>query len=65
LDELVFLKHGIGVIAVYINPLLAIWFFVNFITIIRKVVKDEKYTSMLWIGSIILAWLFFHSLSSS
>lgn len=46
-------------IAIYLNPFIAIWFFVNFTTIIRKIVKGEDYDSNLWIGSLLLAWLVF------
>lgn len=46
----------IALAAFYLNPILSIWFFINFVTIIRKIVNGEVYTSKLWIGSILLAW---------
>jgi len=51
----------IGVAAFYLNPILAIWFFVNLTTIIKRIVKDEDYESMLWIGSLLLGWIVFSS----
>ncbi|WP_289136342.1 hypothetical protein [uncultured Brevibacillus sp.] len=49
----------IAVSAFYLNPILAIWFFVNLTTIIKKIVKGEDYESKLWIGSLLIAWIVF------
>ncbi|RNB88603.1 hypothetical protein EDM59_05670 [Brevibacillus nitrificans] len=59
MDEVIRVDRIIIGIAFYLNPFIAIWFFVNFTTIIRKIVNSEDYDSNLWIGSLLLAWLVF------
>ena len=45
----------------WLNPFLTICFFVNFTTIIRRIIKDWNYGSRLWVGSFILFWFVFTS----
>lgn len=53
------MEEYIRAIAFWFNPILAIWFFINFISIINKIVKNEDYKSNLWIGSMLLFWFVF------
>lgn len=43
-----------------VNSLFAICFFVNFTTIIRKIVKGEDYKLRLLLGSVILVWFVYY-----
>lgn len=45
--------------ALYLNPILAILFFVNFTFIMKKIVNNKDYRRNAVFGSFLLVWIFF------
>lgn len=45
--------------ALYLNPILAILFFVNFTFIMKKIVNNKDYRRNAVFGSLLIVWIFF------
>ncbi|MBG9945082.1 hypothetical protein C7R94_11550 [Brevibacillus sp. NRRL NRS-603] len=45
--------------ALYLNPILAILFFVNFTFIMKKIVNNKDYRRNAVFGSLLIFWIFF------
>lgn len=49
----------IVITALYLNPILAILFFVNFTFIMKKIVNNKDYRRNAVFGSLLIVWIFF------
>lgn len=49
----------IALSALYLNPILAILFFVNFTFIMKKIVNNTDYRRNAVFGSLLIVWIFF------
>lgn len=49
----------IALSALYLNPILAILFFVNFTFIMKKIVNNKDYRRNAVFGSLLIVWILF------
>lgn len=49
----------VAILALYVNPFLAMWFFAKCVQILKKVKEDLETEKDVIIGSLLLGWLVF------